>query len=329
MVYAGGKIKQITLWLLIVSTVWQGQLMGQSMRIQVYGHRGAAGIAPENSLVAFKTGLSYGVDALDMDVVLTQDNVVVVAHDPVLHSQWTYNGRIGWFFAKKTVVKEVPFKTLQAVTISNELLNRHRAKIYQADSSYTKNQTIHSLEFVLRFIEQHRQRPMKYQIELKSGPDKKEQYPEYHALVKATVQVIQKLNLTDSVELQSFDWRALLLAKKLAPNIKRSFITERAVTFSKHNLQASAEHSWTAGYQLKDYNDSIPQLLVHLGADIWCPKFSDLSAAQIKEAHQLGLKVVPWTLDSNKALQKAIAFKVDGIITNRPDKLQALLNKNS
>lgn len=327
MVKNGGKIKQFIVWLFICGTILQGRVMADPVNIQVYGHRGAAGLAPENTLVAFKTGLSYGVDALDMDVVLTEDNVVVVAHDPILHSQWTHNGRIGWFFVKKTIVKNVSFKTLHGLKLSNELLNRNIAKQYQRDLSYQDSQVIHSLDFILNFTEKNKKRPIKYQIELKSGPTRKEKFPDYRALVKATIKVIQDLDLTDSVELQSFDWRALLLAQQLAPKITRSFITERAVTFSKKNSAALAEDSWAAGYQLKDYENSIPKLLMHLGADIWCPKFSDLTEKEVNEAHALGLKVVPWTLDSNKALRKAIAFKVDGIITNRPDKLNKLLKR--
>lgn len=51
----------------------------------IIGHRGARGLAPENTLAALQAGLAQGVDMLELDVRLTQDGVVVVHHDPQLH----------------------------------------------------------------------------------------------------------------------------------------------------------------------------------------------------------------------------------------------------
>ena len=48
----------------------------------IIGHRGAAGIAPENSFKAFRAGVAAGSDMLEFDVRLTRDKVPVVIHDP-------------------------------------------------------------------------------------------------------------------------------------------------------------------------------------------------------------------------------------------------------
>jgi glycerophosphoryl diester phosphodiesterase len=52
--------------------------------IQVHGHRGARAILPENTIAAFKYAIGVGVDAIEMDVQVSRDDVVVVSHDPVL-----------------------------------------------------------------------------------------------------------------------------------------------------------------------------------------------------------------------------------------------------
>src|SRR4029079_1615351 len=49
------------------------------------GHRGARGLAPENTLPAFATALSLGVTPLELDTAITKDDVVVVSHDPFLN----------------------------------------------------------------------------------------------------------------------------------------------------------------------------------------------------------------------------------------------------
>lgn len=56
------------------------------MRIQVHGHRGARAVMPENTIAAFEYAIRVGVDAIEMDVVVSRDNRVVVSHDPYLKS---------------------------------------------------------------------------------------------------------------------------------------------------------------------------------------------------------------------------------------------------
>lgn len=54
--------------------------------IQVHGHRGARAILPENTIEAFRYAIGVGVDAIEMDVVVSSDDIVVISHDPYLKS---------------------------------------------------------------------------------------------------------------------------------------------------------------------------------------------------------------------------------------------------
>jgi glycerophosphoryl diester phosphodiesterase len=54
--------------------------------IQVHGHRGARAVRPENTIAAFEYAIGVGVDAIEMDVLVSRDDVVVVSHDPYLKS---------------------------------------------------------------------------------------------------------------------------------------------------------------------------------------------------------------------------------------------------
>ena len=54
--------------------------------IQVHGHRGAHGLRPENTIPAFEYAIAQGVDALELDMAVTRDNVLVVSHDPELRA---------------------------------------------------------------------------------------------------------------------------------------------------------------------------------------------------------------------------------------------------
>jgi glycerophosphoryl diester phosphodiesterase len=63
----------------------------KARRIIRIGHRGAAGHAPENTLAAFRTGISLGADFVEMDVQRTRDGHLVVMHDARVNR--TTNGR--------------------------------------------------------------------------------------------------------------------------------------------------------------------------------------------------------------------------------------------
>ena len=59
--------------------------------MQVIGHRGAAGLAPENTWESFDVALSLGVDAIETDIRATADGTLVLRHDAELER--TTNGR--------------------------------------------------------------------------------------------------------------------------------------------------------------------------------------------------------------------------------------------
>jgi len=50
--------------------------------MKIIGHRGAKGLAPENTLAGIQKAIAHGVDAIEIDVRITQDNVAVLLHNP-------------------------------------------------------------------------------------------------------------------------------------------------------------------------------------------------------------------------------------------------------
>ena len=63
--------------------------------LSLQAHRGAAGLAPENTLAAFRMALELGADGTEMDLQLTRDGVVVVIHDDTVDRTTDGRGRIG------------------------------------------------------------------------------------------------------------------------------------------------------------------------------------------------------------------------------------------
>ena len=56
-------------------------------KIDVQGHRGCRGLYPENSLPAFQKAIELGVNTLELDLVISKDNKVVVSHDPFMNHE--------------------------------------------------------------------------------------------------------------------------------------------------------------------------------------------------------------------------------------------------
>ena len=67
------------------------------------------------------------------------------------------------------------------------------------------------------------------------------------------------------------------------------------------------------------------RLVKATGAGTWGADFLDLDAQRVEQAHALGLRVVPWTVNEPADMERLLAFNVDGMITDRPDVLRALL----
>ncbi len=65
------------------------------------------------------------------------------------------------------------------------------------------------------------------------------------------------------------------------------------------------------------------------GGTVWSPNYRDVTEPLVREAQSLGLKIVPWTVNEEADLNRLLDWKVDGIITDYPDRLRALAKARS
>ena len=62
------------------------------------------------------------------------------------------------------------------------------------------------------------------------------------------------------------------------------------------------------------------------GAGTWSPNYLDIAARHVAEAHELGLAVVPWTVNEPADMTRLLDLGVDGLVTDRCDTLKALVD---
>ncbi len=293
--------------------------------LEIYAHRGFAAFWPENTLISYQKSLELGVDSLDIDVALTKDNIVVGSHDPFLNKDITIDKNGTWLENNNTLVNDLTFAELSTYQLGKVKPNSKYAKAFPLRKNLD-NITAPSLDHVIDLIKAKGNHKHKLQIEIKTNP-KKHNMAYIEKFVGVILSTLEKNDFIEKAELQSFDWRTLIYAKKINSKVKTSFITEQSYSFNSFNTSLlSGEKSWTAGHQLKNYDNSIIKMLSALGADNWCPYYKNVTKKLVEQAHLYNIRVIPWTVDTKNDMLQLIADGVDGIITNRSDILREVMS---
>jgi glycerophosphoryl diester phosphodiesterase len=261
---------------------------GSPSRILVHGHRGARARMPENTLPAFEYAIQQGVDALEMDMAVTKDNVIVISHDPILETPVCSGPRNG--------------VVIHTLTL---------AEVRQWDCGAVQNPNFHTqqtvpgtrmptLDDVLQLATRG---TFDYNIETKSFPERPEYTPPPNEFARLVLDKVRQYKLEKRVILQSFDFRTLVAMRQLAPEIRLSALTEmdpRAFT----TIAKEAAN-----------------------AEIVSPYYKLVTAEKVAAAHALNIQVVPWTVNDPAEWDRLIEARVDAIISDDPAALIAHLKK--
>ncbi len=248
----------------------------------IIAHRGGAGLAPENTLASFQNGLALNADILEMDAHLTKDGVAVIIHDPTLERTTDGSGRVADF-------------TLAQLQTFNA------AAKYAGGA--TERQAIPTFAQALDLA-----KPTNAHIEVEIKVPAEGRYP---GIERKMIDEIAAREMTDRVQISSFDFDTLKQVKAISPKAK----TVALLTFD-----------YFRGKDLYQVGAIIEEMK-KIGADVIAVNKELLIPALAQEAHERGLQVEVWTVDGEAEMRKFIAMNADGIITNRPDVLKRVLGR--
>ncbi len=289
----------------------------------LHGHRGARGLAPENTLPAFAAALSLGVSALELDTAITKDGVVVVSHDARLNPDITRGPDGRWLNPPTRAVRELTLDDLGHFDVGRIKPGSEYGKRYP-DQKRMDGVRMPTLAQVFQLARSAGNTEVRFNIEIKTSPEKPGDALAPEAFAKALLATIERENMGSRVIVQSFDWRALKAVQEQAPKIPTGYLSAQQ-RFMDNIAAGKAEGSvWTADVQLRDHG-SVPKMVKAAGGAIWSPYSPELSADLVKEAHALGLKVIPWTVNKAEDMARLIDWGVDGMITDRPDFLREVM----
>ena len=269
------------------------------------GHRGCRGLMPENTIPAFLNALDLGVTTLEMDVVISKDNQVVVSHEPYFNAAFSLRPD-----GKPVTKKEA--KTLVLYHMDYTDIKRYDVGA-NGNSAYPEQQKISAykplLSEVIEQTEAYRKRNQlpvfSYSIEIKSDASEyNRSQPEAAAFCDLIQPVIKQL-AAERVIIQSFDFAVLKRWKQEA----------EAGHYPKVRLSALVANLRSPGKNIRNLG---------FKPDIYSPNFRFLRHKKISRLHQQAIKVIPWTVNQPNAMKRLKARGVDGLITDYPDRASGL-----
>ncbi len=285
------------------------------------GHRGARGLAPENTLTGFVRAIEIGVTTLELDIGVTRDGVVVVHHDLALNPDIARNPSGAWVAAPTPLLRELSWAEVSEYNVGRIRPGTTYAERHP-DQTARDGEPIPRLADLFALIARRGDTATRFNIETKLDPGRPDQSIGPEAMVGALLGVIAEYRMETRVTIQSFDWRTLKLVQARAPGIPTVFLTAQRPNFNTIDVKGL----WTAGMLLERFA-SLPAMVQAAGGAVWSPHFEDLSIDLLRDAQARGLRVVPWTVNRRDDIGRLIDMGVDGLITDRPDLAAAALKE--
>jgi glycerophosphoryl diester phosphodiesterase len=267
-------------------------IVSTAQALDLQGHRGSRGHLPENTLPAFRKALDIGVTTLEMDCGITRDGVVVVHHDRRLNPDVARGPDGQWVSSPSPLIRDLTFEELQRYDVGRLRPGSEYAKRFPHQQPVDGTR-VPRLSEVLKF------KDVRFNIETKISPDQPQETVGAEEFARKLIAEIRKAGKERHATIQSFDWRTLKVVEREAPEIETVYLT--------------------------DGKDSDPDKVRAADGKIWSPNFKDLSEEKISIANKLKLRVVPWTVNDPADIEKVLAMKVDGIISDYPDRVKKAL----
>jgi glycerophosphoryl diester phosphodiesterase len=237
----------------------------------VVGHRGAAGHAPENTLVAFERGLALGADVLECDVHLTRDGHLVVIHDDTLERTTNGSGPVSARTLDELLALDAgcwrgPEFAGQRIPTLPQLLDLARGRCQLA-------------------------------IEVKPEPGRS---PRTGELEAALATCLRDSGLARDAFVISFDHEVVRRVRALCPDV-------------------------TAGVLYVARPVDPVAMARAADATLLMPMWELTTPELIENAHAAGLMVFPWTANEPAAIGWLLSIGVDGVGSDYPDRVRAVV----
>ena len=300
-------------------------------------HHGGRDVRPENTLYSYAYAIELGATSIECDMQLTKDGQIVMSHNPILNSDITRDENGNYIENNKYDIRLMTVDELKKFDVG--IMDPNCGEYYDlhGKTQFTYDAKIPTLEELMQLIQSYGDKNIVLNIETKSYPDPVSAGYKNNAVPKKFVEVfnniVKKYDMDDRVVLQSFDWQTLIEMKKLNPNISTSALWQEQPSWGRDSESLrryeKKKSPWLGGLDIKDYQGNPVKAAHAIGADIISSYYTEISKQDVDEAHSLGMKVVPWTVNNEKDMNMLLDMGVDGIISDKPWLLKQVLEKRN
>ena len=269
-----------------------------NMTIDKQGHRGCRGLMPENTIPAFIKAIDLGVNTLEMDLVITSDNKVLVSHEPFFNHEITTlpNGELVLESNEKELnIYKMTYSEVIKYDVGSKAHPRFPQQLKMKVHKPLLSEVIDSVE---TYIKENQKPAIYYNIETKTNFQTDGVYhPEPKEFVDLMMDVIFEKKIENRVIIQSFDIRTLHYLHQKHPDIKTALLVE--------------------DFDKKDFLKQIEDL--GFVPTIYSPAQNLVTPKLVKECKSKKVKLIPWTVNNISSINKLTKMGVDGIISDYPN----------
>ena len=295
-------------------------ILSKPNHIKIYGHRGARGVLPENTLDSFQYLFDNDIKAYETDILISKDLVPVITHDFRLSPSMTKDSEGNWLEDEDIKIIDLTYDQISKFEVGslNKLTKYGRRFLNQKK---LPNQKIPKLSQLLDLTTQNNNSNLIINLEIKSTPVQENLTPSPEMLAKIVLDEVNKSSLIDKIIYSSFDWRVLREIKNYNSEIPRAYLTQ-----DQRNIYDQSP--WMDFTPLHN-NVDLPKLIKAHGGKAWHPYHKNINEKNIKIAQSENLPVNVWTVNKEDDMLRMIDYGVDGIMTDYPVQLKELCEKKN
>ncbi|MCZ2439251.1 MAG: glycerophosphodiester phosphodiesterase [Burkholderiales bacterium] len=294
-----------------------------AVALDLQGHRGARGLAPENTMPAFEAGIRQGVSTLELDVAVTRDGVVVIHHDLRLNPFTTRDEQGRWLEQPGPAIAQLSWDELQRYDVGRLKPGSKYARQFP-DQVAVDGTRVPRLSDLFERVLSKGPATLRFAIEIKTDPRDPGATRPPEEIAALVVDEIRRAGLLQRVQILSFDWRGLQAVQRLAPELPTVYLSVQQRGMDNIEADVMKASPWVAGFAYREHG-SVPRMIKAARGRIWSVHFRDLDERKLEEAHALGLKVLVWTVNDPAQMARLIDMGVDGLVTDRPDLARPVL----
>ena len=286
------------LWIVILSSSCNLSNVEMNHNIDIQGHRGCRGLMPENTIPAFLHAVDLGVNTLELDVVATKEGEIIVSHEPFFNHELATGPsgeEVNTDNEKSYNMYEMLLGQIASIDVGMKPHPRFPLQKKIRVSKPTLREMVGTVE---KYVSDNDLPVIFYNIEIKREPQNDGIFhPEMSKFADLVCKELQSLDILDRTTVQCFDVETLQYLHKKFPKIQLVYLVMDTNPFEE-NVQ-------NLGF--------VPA--------VYSPYYKLVSKDLVTYGNTKNMKIIPWTVNAEEDMEAMLDLKVDGIISDYPDKL--------